>query len=81
MAALVLAVHRRNGGTLEALDWSARLLAPELGLDSLDLAEIMAGVERAFGVEPFAGERPPETWGEVLEMVVEAASRRSGEAG
>lgn len=64
--AMVLVVHRRNGGARQSLDFSMRLLDPELRLDSLDLAEIMAVVERRFGRTPFDGAVPPSTWGEVV---------------
>ncbi|MCZ7637751.1 MAG: acyl carrier protein [Verrucomicrobia bacterium] len=63
LAALVLAVHRRNGGQLEQLDFGSRLQAPELRLDSLDLAELMVAVEREFGVAPFDAPEIPRTWG------------------
>lgn len=62
---LVLAVHRRNGGPLERLDFGLRLLDPALGIDSLDLAEIMVGVEREFGRSPFDAVRAPRTWEEL----------------
>ncbi|HNQ87855.1 MAG TPA: hypothetical protein PKM73_04395 [Verrucomicrobiota bacterium] len=63
---LVLGVHRRNGGTLEQLDFSVRLLDPVLRIDSLDLAEIMVEVEREFGGSPFDAPRPPRTWADVV---------------
>jgi acyl carrier protein len=66
LADIVLAVHRRNGGDLTELDFDLALLAPELGLDSMDLAEIMVAVEREFGVDPFGGDAPPRTWREVV---------------
>lgn len=77
----VLGIHRRNGGELEALDWRWRLLEPRLRLDSLDLAEVMASVEKEFGVSPF--ERgAPGTWGEVVAAVRAGvtAHRARGEA-
>ena len=69
LAELVLTVHRRNGGTREVLDGDLPLLAPELGLDSMDLAEIMVAVEREFGVEPFGGDSAPRTWREVVAIL------------
>ena len=71
---LVLAVHRRNGGQLEKLDFTARLLEPALRLDSLDLAEIMVGIEKELGVSPFESDTPPRTWAEVLVSVQTSAS-------
>jgi hypothetical protein len=69
LAALVLAVHRRNGGQLEQLDFSSCLQAPELRLDSLDLAELMVAVEREFGVAPFDAPEIPRTWGDILRLL------------
>jgi len=66
---LVLAVHRRNGGQLKKLDFTARLLDPALRLDSLDLAEIMVGLEKESGVSPFESATPPRTWADVLVAV------------
>lgn len=66
---LVLAVHRRNGGQLTALDTSLRLLDPALKLDSLDLAEIMVAVERETGRSPFDAPTPPRTWDDLLRAV------------
>lgn len=59
---LVLRVHRRNGGQLLELDFDLRLLDAGLMLDSLDLAEIVAEVERVFRVSPFEAAEPPATW-------------------
>ena len=63
---LVLTVHRRNGGTLTRLGLRLKLLDPKLALDSLDLAEIMVGIERHFGCSPFDGPKPPRTWADVV---------------
>ena len=72
---LVLSVHQRNGGRLAALDWQWRLLEPVLGLDSLDLAEIMVGIERQYGISPFETSTPPKTWGEVVEVLQDTTRR------
>ena len=66
----VLAIHRRNGGTLEVLDLNLRLLDPALGLDSLDLAEIMAALEADFGKSPFDAAEAPRTWQDILDCLV-----------
>lgn len=66
---MVLRVHRRNGGELTALDLDWPLQAPELGLDSMDLAEVMVAVEREFGLDPFNAAAPPRTWRELLASV------------
>lgn len=68
VACTVLAVHRRNGGTLTALDVSLPILDPRLGLDSLDLAEIMACLEKETGVSPFERGRP-RIWAEVITLL------------
>lgn len=80
IADLVLAVHRRNGGTLDRLPPGCRLLDPALRLDSLDLAEVMVAVERRFGCSPFDSPRPPRTWDEVA-AVVAAGPRRGTPSG
>ncbi len=71
----MLAVHRRNGGQPQRLDFEARLLAPELRLDSLDLAELMVAIEREFGVSPFDAPQVPRTWNDVRGQVAAAANR------
>ena len=73
ISGLVLGIHHRNGGGLAAVDFSLPLLDPVLRLDSLDLAEIMAAIERECGVSPF--ERgAPRTWAEVVRLVGGRAS-------
>ena len=67
---LVVSVNHRNGGTLAQLDFSLRLLDPAVGLDSLDLAEVMVDLERQMGRSPFDSPRPPRTWDE-LAVVLE----------
>ena len=71
---LVLSVNHRNGGTLAALDFSLRLLDPSLSLDSLDLAEILADLERHYGRSPFDSATPPRTWQE-LAVALEPVAR------
>lgn len=63
---IVLSVHRRNGGCLERLDFNLRLLDPALGLDSLDLAEIVASIEKTCNGSPFDSPSPPRTWAELI---------------
>jgi hypothetical protein len=60
----VLAVHRRNGGVATHLDFSLRLLDPSLHLDSMDLAEIVAELERRSGWSPMDNVARPVTWGD-----------------
>jgi acyl carrier protein len=66
---LVMAVHRRNGGSLTSLNFGWRLLEPVLGIDSLDLAEIIVEIERRFGVSPFDAPAPPRTWQDIVNTV------------
>lgn len=75
---LVLVVHRRNGGTLTRLDPVCRLLDPVLGLDSLDLAEIMASVEKEFGVSPFE-RTAPRTWADVASALTGGPEGTTGQ--
>lgn len=77
--AVVLSVHRRNGGTLAALDFSHRLLEPTLQLDSMDLAEIVAELERQDGWSPMDGRNRPATWGEYAVLL--EGGRDRGEVG
>jgi acyl carrier protein len=67
--ALVLSVNHRNGGTVDRLDFSLRLLDPGVGLDSLDLAEVVVDLEKQFGRSPFDSARPPRTWEELAQSL------------
>ncbi len=78
ISGMVLSVHRRNGGALTRLEPGWRLLEPALRLDSLDLAEIMVAIERAFGCSPFDAPQPPRTWDEVSAAVTLALTRGTG---
>jgi acyl carrier protein len=77
VAALTLGIHRRNGGKLSVLLPEQKLLDPSLGLDSLDLAEVMAALEREFGVSPFE-QAAPRTWGEIIDAIQRGYSERRG---
>ena len=68
IAGRVLAIHRRNGGALTSVDLRHRLLEPALGLDSLDLAEVMAGIETRFRVSVFDGSAP-RTWADICSVI------------
>ncbi len=76
--AFVLTVHRRNGGALARLDFQLKLLDPVLGLDSLDLAEIMVAIERQFGKSPFDAAISPRTWADIAFWLDEAARTAPG---
>jgi acyl carrier protein len=74
---IVLGIHRRNRGSLSKLDFNLPLLAPVLGLDSLDLAEIVVAIERRFGVSPLESPQPPRTWLELQRQLQDALDRPS----
>jgi len=76
---LVLGIHRRNRGSLTKLDFNLPLLAPVLGLDSLDLAEIVVEIERRFGVSPLESLRPPRTWLELRQRLQDALGQATNE--
>lgn len=48
------------------LDFEAPLLDAALGLDSLDLAEIIVSIEKEMGFSPFESGSPPKTWNDIL---------------
>jgi hypothetical protein len=73
---IVLGIHLRHGGSLTALNLQWALLQPELGLDSLDLAEIMATVEAEFKVSPFES-GTPKSWGDVVSLLSSELSKTS----
>lgn len=44
-------------------------LTGAIGLDSLDLAVLVVGLDQALGVDPFrAGARPVQTYGELIHL-------------
>lgn len=48
---------------------SQETLIRDIGLDSLDLAVLVVGLEQALGVDPFrAGAPPVQTFGELVEL-------------
>ena len=67
---LVLSIHRRNGGTMASLDWNLALMAPELDIDSMDLAEIIAHLEKGFRFNPFDAPEPPRTWADMRDLLL-----------
>ena len=74
---MVLNVHRRNGGQLTHLDLNLRLLDPVLGLDSLDLAEIVVAVEKQFHFSPFESPTPPLSWADLVRQLDQISNLRS----
>jgi len=71
LRAMVLGVHRRNGGGLQTFDLDLPLLHPSLGIDSMDLAEIMVEYEQASGISPFDAPAPPRRWADLLDPAAE----------
>jgi len=65
---IILTIHRRNGGHLKSIDFNSALMAPELILDSLDLAEIFSSIEKQICVD-FFNDRPPRIWKDVVEKI------------
>lgn len=70
----VLAVHRRNGGSLSSLNLDLPLLDSSLLIDSLDLAEIIVALEKDLGKSPFDAPAPPRTWRQVSEYLAAQCS-------
>jgi len=66
---LILGIHHRNGGELNEVDFSRPLLDRSFRMDSLDLAEIMAAVEKEYGRSPFDAPEPPRSWREIAEFL------------
>lgn len=78
---LVLGIHRRNGGTEHEMDPGAPLIGGALGLNSLDLAEVVVVIERRFGLVLFGQGRHPENWQDVLDIIdgIDPEVRKGGE--
>jgi acyl carrier protein len=67
----VMNIHRRNGGSVEALDFSERLLQGTIGLDSIDLAEVIAELESKFCISIFEDrDSAPLTWQAIVGIIV-----------
>ena len=67
---LILRIHKRNGGSLNSLNYDLELTHPTLGLDSMDMAEVVATIQRDYGVMLFEGNNNPKTWNEVIDIIV-----------
>lgn len=68
---LILAIHHRNGGQLKSVDFSRPLLDPVFCLDSLDLAEIMAEIEKLCLKSPFDAPETPRTWQDIADFLAQ----------
>ena len=42
---------------------------PTLGLDSMDMAEVVATIQRDYGVMLFEGNNNPKTWDDVVRII------------
>ena len=56
---------------MDRLNFDLSLLDWTLHLDSLDLAEILVGIERELGISPFESPSVPRTWRDILNMAEE----------
>ena len=78
IAAAIRAVLRDTGREAPVIT-PEKLLAADLGLDSLDLAQTIVLLERSLGVDPFRAEaagRPSiRTVGDLITIYTEAVSR------
>ena len=78
----ILAVYRDTGRPPRETP-AASLLGSDLGLDSLDLAQIIVLLERSLGVDPFRDARattphpPIRTVGHLVTLYADALSGRS----
>ena len=66
---LILRIHKRNGGSLNSLNYDLELMHPTLGLDSMDMAEVVATIQRDYGVMLFEGNNNPKTWDDVVRII------------
>ena len=73
----VLVVHRRNGGAMRQLDLSLPLKDATLLLDSLDLAEIVAEIEREYRVNLFEGTTGITCWNHIVDAIVTSQRKDS----
>jgi hypothetical protein len=65
---------------MTSLDFALRLMDPSLKLDSMDLAEIVAELERQDGWSPMDRRVRPTTWGDFAGLL-EAGVPSEEEAG
>lgn len=73
----LLLVHRLNGGTQSQLNLDCRLADPALYLDPIDVAQLIAAIEGAFGCSLRRYRKRIETWKDLAEQV-ERCRRRMG---
>lgn len=61
----VFGVHRRNGGAVVERGLDLAIADPRLKLDSLDLAEIVASLEKQYQIPIFEQPTTVRTWMDV----------------
>lgn len=66
---LVIRIHRRNSGLERVLDLSEPILSGKYQVDSMDLAEIVATIQKDFGLTLFEDNKFPRVWGDVVEIL------------
>ena len=70
----VAGIGLRNGRQSHLNDLDAPLLSVEVGINSLDLAEIVLALETEYGVSPFEGTERIETWIDVIDIVLKRST-------
>lgn len=66
----VLSVHQRNGGMMKQLDINLPLRDETLLLDSLDIAEIVAEIEREYRVNLFEDDANIICWNHIVDIIL-----------
>ncbi len=62
-------IQRRNGNSRVRLRPAMRLQDPQLGLDSLDIAEVFVWIEKTYGVASGDAKGFPHTWRDVISAI------------
>lgn len=70
---MIVAIRRRSVVSDAQVDFvfdqSLQLGDKQIGLDSMDLAEIVARIQKDFGITLFEGENVVNTWGDVIQLL------------
>jgi acyl carrier protein len=68
---LVNIIHFRNGKELiDSMEFRAAFLDSEIGLNSLDLAEILTSLESCYGHEIMEVDPIPKTWDSLVSAII-----------
>ena len=62
-------VERSGCERVSPIDLNSEFLSEDLGLDSIDLAEVVATLETRFGVSVFSSNTSPKTWEELVGVI------------